>query len=151
MKLLAAFDRCFRRTKTSFSACVYVRYERSILLLHHRRLGLWVPPGGSIEPNETPLDAVQRELFEETGLIAHFPTDRGFLSAGKIPGLVKYEELHDDPHKGVRMNFVFIANAQSSEIKISDEALSYRWVGRHCDGIERVPDNVRKNVQNLIV
>ena len=30
--------------------------------------GLWSPPGGKLEPGETPLDGALRELAEETGL-----------------------------------------------------------------------------------
>lgn len=39
-----------------------------ILLALHSETDLWVAPGGSIEPNESPADAVVRELWEETGL-----------------------------------------------------------------------------------
>ncbi|MEU3616922.1 NUDIX domain-containing protein [Streptomyces sp. NPDC006872] len=40
-----------------------------ILLVKHRVRG-WVPPGGKVEPTETPRDAAARELLEETGLSA---------------------------------------------------------------------------------
>ena len=38
------------------------------LLMHHRKLGKWVPPGGKIDPNEIPDHAALREVKEETGL-----------------------------------------------------------------------------------
>ncbi|WP_018352134.1 NUDIX domain-containing protein [Longispora albida] len=39
--------------------------------------GRWTPPGGRLEPGETPLLAAQRELYEETGLAA-------YLKAGQV-------------------------------------------------------------------
>jgi 8-oxo-dGTP pyrophosphatase MutT (NUDIX family) len=39
-----------------------------VLLARHSNAGLWVAPGGGIDPDESPADAVVRELWEETGL-----------------------------------------------------------------------------------
>ncbi|MSQ42196.1 MAG: NUDIX domain-containing protein [Dehalococcoidia bacterium] len=36
--------------------------------LHWHRIGKWLPPGGHIEPDEDPLQAVLREVREETGI-----------------------------------------------------------------------------------
>ena len=45
--------------------------------LHWHRLGLWLPPGGHIQPDEDPIEAVVREIEEETGLAATVvPTTR---------------------------------------------------------------------------
>jgi 8-oxo-dGTP diphosphatase len=40
-----------------------------VLLVQHRWRG-WVPPGGTVEPDETPREAACRELREETGVTA---------------------------------------------------------------------------------
>jgi 8-oxo-dGTP pyrophosphatase MutT (NUDIX family) len=40
-----------------------------VLLHRHKRLGLWLQPGGHLEPGETPWAAARRESEEETGLV----------------------------------------------------------------------------------
>jgi 8-oxo-dGTP pyrophosphatase MutT (NUDIX family) len=46
---------------------------RGVLLHRHKRLGLWLQPGGHLEPGETPWDAALREAREETGLDLSWP------------------------------------------------------------------------------
>lgn len=50
------------------TAIIFDEQER-VLLARHADTGRWVAPGGSIEPNERPADAVVRETLEETGLL----------------------------------------------------------------------------------
>jgi len=51
-----------------FAATTFVVHEGRTLLLHHRKLGKWLPPGGHIDPHELPDQAALREVREESGL-----------------------------------------------------------------------------------
>ena len=67
---------------------------RGVVLLEHTRLGIWLQPGGHIDPGETPWDAALRESREETGLEVAFA---GPLDDAGIPELI-----HVDVHEGGR-------------------------------------------------
>jgi 8-oxo-dGTP pyrophosphatase MutT (NUDIX family) len=44
------------------------------VVLHlHKRLGIWIQPGGHLEPGEDPWEAALRESVEETGLAVRHP------------------------------------------------------------------------------
>jgi 8-oxo-dGTP pyrophosphatase MutT (NUDIX family) len=62
---------------------------RGVVLLKHKRLGLWLQPGGHVDPGESPWEAALREAREETGLEVAFD--------GGSPRLV-----HVDVHPGGR-------------------------------------------------
>lgn len=51
-----------------FTATVFIIHENKVLLIKHRKLNKWLPPGGHIDSNETPPEAAIREAKEETGL-----------------------------------------------------------------------------------
>lgn len=51
-----------------FTATVYIVQDERVLLIYHKKLKKWLPPGGHIDPNETPPEAALREAKEETGL-----------------------------------------------------------------------------------
>lgn len=41
-----------------------------LLLIHHKATGVWMFPGGHVDPDEAPHEAARREVHEETGVIA---------------------------------------------------------------------------------
>lgn len=55
------------------TASAVVVGPRGTLLHRHRRLGLWLQPGGHIDPGEEPWEAASREAYEETGLAVLHP------------------------------------------------------------------------------
>lgn len=54
--------------KIDFTASVLIVFKNKVLLHKHKKLGIWLQPGGHIELNEDPNEAALREAKEETGL-----------------------------------------------------------------------------------
>jgi 8-oxo-dGTP pyrophosphatase MutT (NUDIX family) len=66
------FDEAASPTHVTSSAIVVG--GRGVLLLRHRRLGIWVQPGGHLDPGEPLASGAAREADEETGLeVSHPP------------------------------------------------------------------------------
>jgi 8-oxo-dGTP pyrophosphatase MutT (NUDIX family) len=91
---------------------------RGTLLHRHRRLGLWLQPGGHIDPGELPGDAAAREATEETGLACAHPPDG--------PRLV-----HVDVHPGGRghthLDLRYLLTADGDPDPPADESQAVRW------------------------
>jgi ADP-ribose pyrophosphatase YjhB (NUDIX family) len=51
-----------------FTASAFLIHQQQVLLIRHKKLQLWLGPGGHIDENELPHQAAAREFLEETGL-----------------------------------------------------------------------------------
>jgi 8-oxo-dGTP pyrophosphatase MutT (NUDIX family) len=47
---------------------LYDAAQRKLLLVDHKKAGLWLPSGGHVEPDEHPQTTVEREVLEELGV-----------------------------------------------------------------------------------
>jgi len=66
--------------RNQFTATGLVFNEnRQILMIKHKEQGKWLPPGGHVDENELPCQAVVREVLEETGVEV--------LVLSSVPGL----------------------------------------------------------------
>ena len=87
---------------THVTASALVVSSRGLILHRHKRLGIWLQPGGHIDPGESAAEASLRECREETGLRAeHF--------AGE-PMLV-HVDTHDGPRAHYHLDLRFLLAA----------------------------------------
>lgn len=66
-----------RTISRDFTVAVFVMQDDHVILHPHARLGIWLPPGGHIEPGELPDEAAVREVLEETGIAVELVGERG--------------------------------------------------------------------------
>jgi 8-oxo-dGTP pyrophosphatase MutT (NUDIX family) len=127
--------------RRAYSVAVYPRRGKRVLLIKHRRLGVWLPPGGECLPGESPQEAAARELQEETGLVGRFPKTSDI--EGTPAGLIGYEE-HVAGNKGLHMNFVFVVDVESEEVHPNEEFEHWRWVTLQDGPWSESPPNVKQ-------
>jgi 8-oxo-dGTP pyrophosphatase MutT (NUDIX family) len=108
-------------------------HNDKVLLIHHRKLDIWVPVGGHIDANETPDDALLREIKEETGLDIEILNELNLPLEGKTknnlatPFYVNVHSVGDHDH----CCFFYLCKVLNPEsLKINKEVIDYRWFSR---------------------
>ena len=84
-----------------FTSTGFVINNNSLLLHWHSKVKAWLPPGGHIEQNEDPAEALTREVLEETGLVVQILQTRqklGFEYPKQIPSpfTILIEDINDN-------------------------------------------------------
>jgi len=133
--------------RRAYSVAVYPRHKGRVLLIRHRRLGVWLPPGGECLLGERPQDAAARELAEETGLTGRFPVTSAI--DGAPAGLIGYEE-HIAGKKGLHMNFVFVIDVDTDAVRPNDEFEEWRWVTLDDGPWSEAPLNVKQLAEQAL-
>lgn len=125
-RFLAELDRLDRpfdesADPTHVTASAIVVGSAGVLLHLHKRLAVWLQPGGHLDPGEHPEDAALREVAEETGLAASHPGDG--------PRLV-HIDVHHVPVTGhTHLDLRYLLHAEGPPVPPPGESQTVRWLG----------------------
>jgi 8-oxo-dGTP pyrophosphatase MutT (NUDIX family) len=106
--------------------CYVLSADRaSVALVHHRRLGSWLEPGGHVDPGDVSVTAAGlRELAEETGLTGVVPLGAGLLDVDAHPIPAHRGEPR---HTHFNLNFAFAASSDAELRHDPAESYAARW------------------------
>ena len=141
-----------------FTATGFVINGDATLLHWHRRVQAWLPPGGHVEPDEDPVQAVLREVKEETGLhVQIIPTQTtpeiSNLDQVPAPRTILVEDVYDQKvgkHQHIDMIYFCHVpgsrpNAPEGWVWFTADDLSNHRAAINPDGIsEPPPEDVLK-------
>jgi 8-oxo-dGTP diphosphatase len=130
LRWLEATDDVFRRSKPATPdrhlvsyAVLLNRDNFDVLLVDHVNAGLFLPPGGHVEPDEHPAAAAHRECREELGLeaaLAGGGVDPAFVTVTTTIGV-------DSGHTDVSLWFI-LEGSRDVELTLDEvECRGARW------------------------
>jgi len=141
-RFIAAHEDAFMRScapgHITGSALVVDPSMTMTLLVHHRKLGKWLQPGGHCEAGETALQAAMREALEETGVraVPYAPDQIFDIDIHSIPD-------RPDTLAHFHYDVRFLLVAQPGQTSVSHESHAVEWV--------RFDEALRRNQEESIV
>lgn len=119
-----------------FTVTTFVSMQGATLLHWHRKVGLWLPPGGHIEPNEDPMQAARREALEETGIVVEIvPTSKQFAYDDppqlSPPATIMVEPIRSFGGEDAHHHIDMIYFSRPPDLKRpAPPGESWRWISR---------------------
>ena len=128
-----------------FTATTFVVQDGRTLLIYHKQIREWFPPGGHIHRDELPCDAAVREVREETGLDVEIIAPRSRIGRVEVlrrPECILLEQITPD-HQHI--DLIYFARVIGGRLKIAEsEADAHRWCcSQDLDGVE-IPEDIRR-------
>ncbi len=123
-------------TKKCIIASSLIIRDGKILFVKHRKLGVWLYPGGHVEKDEFPSEAVTRETKEETGFEVEIVSDKaielvdGMAHNIAQPFVIMLENVpyNDEPH--IHFDMVYITRIVGGSQRLNEaESEDIRWFG----------------------
>lgn len=159
--------RRFVTMQRHFTATAFVIDPRGrTLLLWHKRLQRWMPPGGHVDPDERPDETARRECKEETGLDVEILGDTqpdlfaGAADEGAMlprPFAMLIEEIPASPERGEpahqHMDFLYLARPLDPTQALTlaeEEGSELKWFT--ADDVRALPEgSIYTNVRHYVL
>jgi 8-oxo-dGTP pyrophosphatase MutT (NUDIX family) len=134
--------------KIDFTASVYIVHDNKVLLHMHKKLHIWLQPGGHIELDEDPNETAVREAKEETGLDVVLvgdvhSYDSPYNARELIPPKFLNRHFFDTTHTHEHVDLCYFARPLTDVSKAQPEVegANIRWFTR---------EEIEKNEFNIV-
>ena len=136
-----------QKRKTDLVVTGYIfNDQKEVLLIHHKKLNIWLPVGGHIEKDETPDEALLREIKEETGLNIQILNQSEVSIGGNTkqnlatPFHVNIHSVGDHDH----CSFFYICKTKEEISSINKNELNnFKWFSERELHQDLIPEDVR--------
>lgn len=127
-----------------FAATTFIVRDGQTLLLWHKKVKAWLPPGGHIETNELPEVAAVREVYEETRLHIELLGEQTCWDGVKVLRTPVCILLEDISPGHQHIDLIYFARITGGHLRIAaEEASQYRWCGYRELGGPEIAQDIR--------